>query len=147
MSLKTNSDHFPMQNKPSNPYNGDSVYCAVRIKFFYKTYANFMPHKTVSERRGLIADLSTRRTGFDPRSAMPYLWWTKLNWDRSPPSTSLPPVSIVPPMLHTHLHHNTTLIRRTSRRSLKQRIFNQIFVSTEQKSTYLLTYFMVQSPS
>jgi hypothetical protein len=36
------------------------------------------------------------------------------------PSASLPPVSTVPPMLHTHLHHNTTLIRRTSGRSLKQ---------------------------
>jgi hypothetical protein len=47
------------------------------------------------------------------------LRWTNCHCDKClSPSTSVSPVSIIPPMLHAHLHLSTTLIRRTSGRSL-----------------------------
>ena len=50
--------------------------------------------------RRLVAGLSPRRPGFDLESVGVIKW----NWDSFSPSTSVSPVSIIPPVLHTHLN-------------------------------------------
>jgi hypothetical protein len=35
------------------------------------------------------------------------MWWTERQWQGLPPSTSVFPVIVTPPTLHTHIRHNT----------------------------------------
>ena len=61
-------------------------------------------------------DLSPRRTGFDFRSVGVRFVVDSDTARELSPSTSVSPVSIIPPMLHIHLHLHVAVIRRTSGR-------------------------------
>jgi hypothetical protein len=66
----------------------------------------------------LIAGLSPQKTGFDPMSEYVAFVVDNLTLGKDLHRVLLlSPVSIIPFMLHTHLH--TALIRRTSRQSLR----------------------------
>ena len=71
--------------------------------------------------RTLVAGFSPLKTEFDPGPMHVEGGWTGWLWDRSVferVDFVLRHVSIIPPMLHTALCLNTTLIGRTSGRSL-----------------------------
>ena len=47
------------------------------------------------------------------------LWWTKWHWDKSSSEQfCFPPVSVIPPMIHTHLHLQSCLTQRNKGRRL-----------------------------
>jgi hypothetical protein len=52
--------------------------------------------------RQLVAGVTLRRAGFDAGLVHVRFMVEKCNWDSCSSSTSVSPVSIIPPMLHTH---------------------------------------------
>ena len=67
-----------------------------------------------------ITGLSPQSTGFDPMSEHVTFVVDNLTLGKDLCRVLLRSlVSIIPPMLHTHLHLNTALVRRTSRQSLR----------------------------
>jgi hypothetical protein len=63
--------------------------------------------------RRLGAGISPQRPGFDPGPVH-----VRCVMNQVAPSTSVSPVSIIPPMLHTHLRLHISLTRRTNARNL-----------------------------
>jgi hypothetical protein len=79
--------------------------CIIRV--------NFLLEKALPWLRRLVAGLSPRRPGFDPRSVHMGFVVDKVALGLVfLPVLQFSPVSIIPPMLHTHLHLHIALIRR-----------------------------------
>lgn len=96
--------------------------CVVLTGFLTETQPVHCAVRNESEIRGLGGQTPAshrRGPGSIPGQPMCDLRRTESRCDRClSPSNSLSPVSIIPPMFHTHFHLNTTLIKRTSVRSL-----------------------------
>ena len=43
------------------------------------------------------------------------LWWAVWHWDRFSPVLLFPPISITPPMVHSHLHSRVDLTKKERR--------------------------------
>lgn len=90
--------------------------------------------------RPCVTGLSTRRDGFDPRSVGVRFAVDKVAISHvSLPVLIFVPVSVIPPMLHSHFHINATFIRRTSGRSLgsfKQKISHSDIEGDWTESTF-----------
>jgi hypothetical protein len=83
--------------------------------------------------RRLVAGLSPRTPEFDPGSVYVGFVVDKVALGQVfLPVLQFSHVSMIPPMLHTHLHINTTLIRRTSGRMLK--VFKKPFLFGYQET-------------
>ena len=104
---------------------------------------NFTVTEVVSWFRQLVAGLWLRRTVLDPRPvhersvvdkvAVGQVYLRVLRFS---------PVSIIPPMLHTHLHLHVALNRRTKGRSLgtfEKAVFFRKSQNIGQKSTFTFT--------
>jgi len=98
--------------------DSQSVHCAVRAETLYNS-RKFSPFKTVPWLRWSVADVSPRTSGFDPRPVSVRFVADKLALEQGSPAVLLfsPVVSIVPPLLHPHLHLNVALAR-TKKRSV-----------------------------
>ena len=82
---------------------------------FMNNKVNHSLWRTMSWLRRLVAGLSPLRIGFEARSAhVSFMVVGQVFL----PVPRLTPVSIVPPMLHTHLHPHVAVARRKSGRSL-----------------------------
>jgi hypothetical protein len=88
----------------------ESVYCAVRAENLDVIQLNHSLKEAVLWLRGLVSGLSLRRVGYNSTGiyVIPVVDNVGLG--------QVSPVSILPPMLHSHLH--VSLTRRTEERSL-----------------------------
>ena len=119
--LKTNNVYFPTQEQPYSPCKGDRKF-TVRWKLIFVLFrltSGFAD--VVPSFRQLVTVLSPRTPGFDssPDFAKFMVDKTTLGQFFFIQVLRLPPVTIIPPMLHTHLHLNTILIIRTSERNVE----------------------------
>jgi len=94
--------------------------------------------------RQLVAGISPPRPGFDPRSVDVNIFGGQLTRDQIFRNVSrFSPVSITPPMLHTHLHLHVVFTKRTNERSLGTFQKQCIFGYGREFSRKLLLYFSV----
>jgi hypothetical protein len=117
----------------------DCVSCEAGTTLLYVTYTNFSRCRPWHD-----SGLSPRSLGFDPGPVhVRYAVDRLALWQVFLPILRFSPVSIVPPMLHTRLHLNTTLIRRTSGRSLGTEI--ETTSNLFQQLRFFLVFLCLQS--
>ena len=92
----------------------ESVYCAVRTGSWYIIHVNYHPRP-----RLLLHGLSLQKLGFDPSSLHLIFVLNSVTLGQSFfPVLLFCTVSIIPPMLHIHLHLQVFVTSRTNGRSL-----------------------------
>ena len=89
----------------------DRVFCALRTENLDIVYVRV---KAVPWFRRLVVGLSMWRSGFIPRPyCVSFVVDKMLQKTGLPPVLLFSPISVIPPILHTHLHLHVALIRRT----------------------------------
>jgi hypothetical protein len=112
VDLRTNSDYFPIQHELTGFYNPDGV-CLLRgTDWGFNSCCYPWP-------RLLVPGFSPQKLGFDPSSIhVIFVLNTVTPGQGFLPVLLLSPVSIIPPMLHIHLHLQVVVTRRTNGRIL-----------------------------
>ena len=140
VDLRTNSNYFPTQHQLTGFCNRDGecllrgtdwayIYVCVCIYIYIHTYVCvcvciYIYHVNLSlQGRATFQAVSRRPLAAEVRvrsQYIPYEICGKQNDTRrgSSPSISVPPVSIIPPILHTHLHLYVAVTRKTNGQSL-----------------------------